>query len=326
MSAPLYIGAEEARRLLDPASVLRVVERALTDLSEGRILSGTKGGLTLSDDNGHRHMGAISGCDIAANIAGVKWFAACHGNNQRGLPRVPATIVLCDAVTGLLAGVIDATSMTAVRTAALAICALRPCVPKRLRKVVILGFGSIGQMIAKYMASQVDVGKIVVASRSGATAGIAKAMTRQGGPRISVESRLDEAVRDADLVVTATGLSKNAPLVDADWLESNVTICALGSYQEIDGRIASVADKIYVDNWEACQQRGNIAPLIQSGVLTRADIDGEVPDLVAGRLPGRSSMDKTVLIVLVGIGALDIALGAEVLKQARLRGAGCSLG
>jgi ornithine cyclodeaminase/alanine dehydrogenase-like protein (mu-crystallin family) len=61
-------------------------------------------------------------------------------------------------------------------------------------------------------------------------------------------------------------------------------------------------------------------------VLTRADVDGEVPDLVAGRLPGRSSTDKTVLIVLVGIGALDIALGAEVLKQARLQGAGCSLG
>jgi len=113
--------------------------------------------------------------------------------------------------------------------------------------------------------------------------------------------------------------------VEASWLESDVTVCGLGSYQEIDGRVALAADRIFVDNWEACRQRGNLAPIIQSGALAREAIDGEVPDLVAGKLPGRSPNDGTILIALVGIGALDIALGAELLRLARSRGVGRAL-
>jgi ornithine cyclodeaminase/alanine dehydrogenase-like protein (mu-crystallin family) len=47
-----------------------------------------------------------------------------------------------------------------------------------------------------------------------------------------------------------------------------------------------------------------------------------VAEVVAGKIAGGASADQTVLIVLVGIGALDIALGAELLKRARLLGVG----
>lgn len=324
--APLYISGEEALGLLDPAAVLRVVERALKELSEKRLVNGVKGGFSLDDHNGRRYMGAISGCDVAANVAGVKWFAACNGNTQRGLPRVPATILLCDAATGLLTGVIDATSLTAVRTAALAIAAIRPCIVQPLAKAAIVGFGPIGRMIARYMAEQIDVGEIVIASRSAAAAAFVRSRVGSDAGRFRIDGRLDAAVRQADLVVTATGLSSDTPLIDALWLKRGATVCALGSYQEIDGRIVSDADSIYIDNWETGRQRGNLAPLIQSGALVRDDIDGEIADLVAGKLGGRSSIDETVVLVLVGIGALDIALGAELLKQARLGGVGRPLG
>ncbi|HTG23041.1 MAG TPA: hypothetical protein VK681_23570 [Reyranella sp.] len=316
--APLYIDGEAAAHLLDPASVLRVVERALVELAEKRLVNGVKGGFSLDDGNGCRHMGAISGCDVAANMVGVKWFAAVDANSRRGLPRVPATILLCDAITGLLTGVIDATSLTAVRTAALAIAAIRPCVGTRLRKATIVGFGPIGQAVARYLPQQFDVGEIVVASRGGAA--------HKTAPSLTVESRLDRAITDADLVVTATGLSANTPLVDAAWLKPGATVCALGSYQEIDGRIVAGADRIFVDNWEACRQRGNLAPVIQSGALARSAVTGAFADLVAGKLAARASADQTVLLVSVGIGALDIALGAELLKQARIQGVGQPLG
>jgi hypothetical protein len=58
--------------------------------------------------------------------------------------------------------------------------------------------------------------------------------------------------------------------------------------------------------------------MVRSGALTRERIDGEVADVVAGKIAGRTSADQTVVVVLVGIGALDIALGAELLKQARV--------
>ncbi|MPZ31491.1 MAG: hypothetical protein GEV13_10925 [Rhodospirillales bacterium] len=319
MVVPLYVNSQQASSLLDAPLVLKIVERALVGLSGSRLVNGAKGGFTLGGEERRRHMGAISGCDLDANMAGVKWFAACDDNARRGLPRVPATIVLCDAETGLLSGVIDATALTAIRTAALAVCAIRPCVPRQFGKATIVGFGPIGQTVARYLPGAFDVDEIVAVTRNGKEASIDEV------PQLRVQNGLEDAVRGADLVITATGVSTNTPLVDADWLRSGATVCGLGSYQEIDSRIALAADRIYVDNWETCRQRGNLAPVIQSGALTRADVDGEVADLVAGKLPGRTATDDMVVIALVGIGALDIALGAALLEQARLRNVGTQL-
>lgn len=88
---PIYISARDAERLLDRETVLRVVEEALKALSDQRLVNGSKGGFSLDDGAGRRHMGRLSGCDIGAGIAGVKWFVACDGNGQRGL-RVPFVV------------------------------------------------------------------------------------------------------------------------------------------------------------------------------------------------------------------------------------------
>jgi len=164
-----------------------------------------------------------------------------------------------------------------------------------------------------------------IASRSAAANAFVRSMKDQGPPRFTMVNALDQAVRNADLVVTATGLSADTPIIDADWLQRGATVCALGSFQEIDSRIILQADRIYIDNWEAGRQRGNLAPLVRSGALSRGRIAGEIADVVSGRIDGRTCSDQTVLVVLVGIGALDIALGAELLKQARLQGSGLPL-
>src|SRR5262249_23535374 len=143
------------------------------------------------------------------------------------------------SVTGALAGVIDATSLTAVRTAALAIAAIRPCICPPLRKATIVGFGPIGRAIARYMVAQVPAHEIVIASNGHAAAEFVGAGNARNGARLCAHGRLDEAVRGADLVITATGLSTDAPLVKADWLAVGATVCALGSYQEVDAKIIS---------------------------------------------------------------------------------------
>lgn len=319
---PIYITDSDAQRLLDRASVLRVVERALTALSEKQLVNGTKGGFSLNDEDGQRHMGAISGCDMAAGVAGVKWFAACAGNPRRGLPRVPATILLCDSVTGRLRGIIDATSLTAVRTAALAIAAIRACVRPPLKKATIVGFGPIGRSIAEYMLTSVAAQEIVIVSRRREAAEFVEGAQAASDAPLSASGRPHEAVRGADLVITATGLSANTPLIEAEWLAPGATVCALGSYQEVDNETALSADRIFVDDWDAARLRGNLAPVIASGALTQERIHGSVADLVAGKIVGRASTEQRILIVLIGLGALDIALGAELLKRARPSGVG----
>jgi hypothetical protein len=91
-------------------------------------------------------------------VAGIKWFATCADNTRRGLPRVPATIVLCDSRTGLLRGIVDATALTAWRTAALATAAIGPCVSKPVGKAAVIRLGAIGQVLAHYLATDLGVG------------------------------------------------------------------------------------------------------------------------------------------------------------------------
>src|SRR6185436_18520682 len=109
-------------------------------------------------------------------------------------------------------------------------------------------------------------------------------------------------------VITAAGLKQDAPFLQGSWIKPGATVCALGSYQEIDATVVERAGRIFVDNWEVCQHRGNLAPLVRGGRITRADI-----------------ADEIVLTVLIGVGALDIALAAQALQAARQQGLGLAL-
>ena len=321
---PIFLSEQDVQRLLDRGSVLHIVEETLKAISAGQVVTGTKSDLLIDDPDGQRFMGANMACIKPRRIAGVKLFTTSDGNRGRGLPRVPATIVACDSITGMLAGVVEATSLTAVRTAALATAALRPCISQNPGKAAVIGYGAIGRVVARYLRDEFGVEHIAVTGRDAG-----KARARSSSPaddlQVHVEERVEQAVRDADIVITALGLSKDAPIVKNDWIKPNATICALGSYQEIESSIILSADRIFVDNWEASKHRGNLAPLISRGEIGRDNITGEVAELVAGRCAGRQSTDDRIVIVLVGLVALDIALAAQALELARERHVGLNL-
>jgi alanine dehydrogenase len=313
---PIFLSEQDVQRLLDRGSVLRIVEDTLKAISADQVVTGTKCDLLIDDLDGRRFMGANMACIKPRRIAGVKLFATCDGNHDRDLPRVPATIVACDSITGVLAGVVEATLLTAVRTAALATAALRPCISQRPRKAAVVGYGAIGRVVAQYLRDEFGVERIAVTGRDAARA-LAKSSSLADDLQVRVEERVEQAVQDADIVVTALGLSKDAPMVKNDWIKPGATICALGSHQEIESSVILSADRIFVDNWEACKHRGNLAPLISRGEIARNNIFGEVADLVAGRCAGRRSTGDRIAIVLVGLVALDIALAAQALELAR---------
>jgi ornithine cyclodeaminase/alanine dehydrogenase-like protein (mu-crystallin family) len=320
---PIFLSEQDVQRLLDRGSVLRIVEDTLKAISAGQVVTGTKCDLLIDDLDGQRFMGANMACIKPRRVAGVKLFTTCDGNRDRDLPRVPATIVACDSITGVLAGVVEATLLTAVRTAALATAALRPCISQRPRKAAVIGYGAIGRVGARYLRDEFGVEHIAVTGRDAGRA--AKSSSPADDLQVRVEERVEQAVQDADIIITALGLSKDAPIVKNDWIKPDATICALGSHQEIESSIILSADRIFVDNWEASKHRGNLAPLISRGEIARDNITGEVAELVAGRCAGRRSTGDRIVIVLVGLVALDIALAAQALELARERHVGLNL-
>lgn len=94
-------------------------------------------------------------------------------------------------------------------------------------------------------------------------------------------------------------------------------VCGLGSYQEIDGDLEEAAEKIVVDSWAQCSRRGQLAPLVRAGRLDRDRVYAELPAMVAGQVPGRSSEREIIVGAFLGLGVVDIAVAAEVYRTAR---------
>ncbi|HVR55344.1 MAG TPA: ornithine cyclodeaminase family protein [Pseudolabrys sp.] len=320
---PLYLNADEVRRILTPDLVFDVVEQTLQSLAVGRVVNGSKGSLSLDDSDGRRFMGAISGAVLDQTVMGVKWFATCDDNASRGLPRVPATILVCDSLTGSLQGIVEATSLTAMRTAALAAVSVKYCRAAQTGKAAIIGFGAIGKAVAHFLATTTNVTSIAVSGRNlGKTIADCAMVGQSLDIPVVAAASVQSAVQDADIIVTASGLTEDAPFLCGHWVKPGVTVCALSSYQEIDGVLVDRADRVFVDNWDACQHRGNLAPFVRAGRISRRDIVCEIADVAAGRQQGRVSPEEIVLIVLIGLGALDIALAAQALHVAWQRGLG----
>jgi ornithine cyclodeaminase len=326
MNVPLYLDEDLVARVLPPDAIFHGVEQTLRSMAAGRVINGAKGSLSIDDEQGRRYMGAVSGALLDQAVAGVKWFATCNDNPARGLPRVPATILVCDGITGQMRGILEARALTAWRTAALAAVAVSHCVSAPVGKAAIVGFGAIGRLLPYFLATQIRAASISVSGRNfERTKADCEAAARELGIPIVAQPTLEAAVQGADIVITASGLDQDAPFLRSAWLKAGATVCALGSYQEIDETVIASANRIFVDNWAVCQVRGNLAPFVRSQRISRSDIAGEVADMVAGKLPARTSPDQTVLIVLIGVGALDIALAAQALEAASRQGLGLPL-
>jgi ornithine cyclodeaminase len=95
-----------------------------------------------------------------------------------------------------------------------------------------------------------------------------------------------------------------------------VTAISVGSQgQEFDDEAILGADKLVCDSWEQCSHLGELRTLAESGRLTRADIHSEIGETVAGLRPGRETPDEFILVVPIGMAALDIALARVALDR-----------
>jgi ornithine cyclodeaminase/alanine dehydrogenase-like protein (mu-crystallin family) len=322
-TAPLYLDAAAVASCLPDAELYEVVKQTLRESVDSRAVNGPKVGFGVDVDGEHLHMGSVSGFVRSGEAAGLKWFVIAERNASRKLPRVPATVLVCDARTGLLDGILDATQLTPDRTAAMAIAAASAC-GGASRRVAVVGAGLIGRALIRLLALNLPVEEILVASLRQSSAGSAcaeVAASLPGNVRLSAVATVREAVRDADIIFTATGISEDSDLVRAEWLKTDAIVCWLGSRREVDVPLISEAC-IVVDDPDGVKLRHTE---FREGRAGSGRIAGTLGHLMAGSLEVLPRPKQRILLVLVGMGVLDVALGARALANARLAGAGIPL-
>jgi ornithine cyclodeaminase len=171
----------------------------------------------------------------APEALGLKVVSVRAANAQAGLPTVPATMLMLDAVTGLPSAVLAATWLTALRTAAGSAVATRALAPLETRNLVVFGAGMQAEAhISGMLCVRPCIASVAIVNRGRPRAQALAGSLAAAHPAVAVEvltlddvSGVERVCRVADLICATTNSS--TPLWDGAWMKPGTHVNAIGS-------------------------------------------------------------------------------------------------
>ena len=237
-------------------------------------------------------------------------------NRERGLPSADGMFLLLDAQTGAPALLLEEHGyLTDLRTAAAIALTLRYLAPADAREALLVGAGGLARLTARSIITEWPIERLTIWNR---TAQRAEALAQQLGGVVQarVAHALEPEVRAHRLIVSVT--SSTAPLIRAGWVAkgTHITSAGTGSPEkvELEPAVLLKADKLIADRVVQTERYGNLHHAIAAGVMTRAQVSGELGELAAGRLAGRERPDEITVADLTGVGVQDAAIAEPVVE------------
>ena len=251
------------------------------------------------------------------HYAGVKALTMVDANAGTSRPVTQGLVALFDTRTGDPVAILDAASITAIRTAAVSAVATRHLARDDAHVLAILGSGVQARTHLDAVCAVRDVREIRVWSRSTAQARHFVNVVR---PHHSVRAcdTAEEAVHGADIVCCVT--ASPTPLVPSAAYADGAHINAVGSHtrstRELDG--ATIArSRLIVDSRESARaEAGELALAVAEGACTEEHIAAELADVVMGRAAGRTSARELTVFKSLGLAMEDVVAAAAVLDAA----------
>lgn len=321
-----FLNRAQVESLLpDDDELVKVIEQGLRAHGQKQTVLPPKAHLVL-DDLFNGHFNILSGYVAPIGRAGVKVIGDYVDNWKQQLPSEVALLTLYDPKTGVPCCVMDATSLTWLRTGAVTCVGARRLARTDSRIVTHIGARGTAFQNLKLLAGQFDLKEIRISSARPETRERLAARVREqlGVAAIAVDDAA-AACRDADIIVEATRLERPTALIPADAVKPGALIITYGWMMAIDPDLPFRMDKIVVDDWAQCRHGGALYPLIESGRLTDAHIHAEIGEVVCGNKAGRTSADERILFWHRGFAISDIVLGDAVLRRAEATGTGTML-
>lgn len=323
----IYLSNEEVKRLLDLERAIELTEQALRDHSEGRVIWSKPEDLAIKPGRGWQSW--VTGCALESRpVAGFRIRAIKAEGGSRDPSRAPRgprrILILSDREGGEIRAIMDEDWCHAVRTGAAATVACRELARRGSSVLAMLGAGDTARATLPVMAKAFHLKQVRVTSRSPESR---RAYAKEFGDALGLEVRAvdgpEEALRGAHLVISATTTSQ--PFVRDEWLDEGVFVYSIGKHQEMENSVYKKADKFVVDSWEHCRKKSDIDRMLKEGFLSEKDVYAELPDLLAGRKPGRESDRERIFMRAIGLVNQDIAIADWVYRRAVEAGAGSLL-
>jgi ornithine cyclodeaminase len=261
-------------------------------------------------------------------LFGLKLLCVMPGNPARGLDAIQGVVLLADGVTGKLRTVMDASTITAIRTAAVSAVATRALADEEACLLAIIG---TGVQAARHLESLSLVRRVRRARVAGRDPARAQAFVSSVQSRFpftieAVES-VEAAVRGADMIVTATTSAE--PVLHGSWLSPGTHINAVGAsrptHRELDSATIATSS-LFTDRRESLEGEAlDYQVALEEGAIKPGHVKGELAEVILGKIKGRTSEQEITLFRSLGLAIEDLAAAAYLLKEAARQSAGTTI-
>ncbi|MEE8526517.1 MAG: ornithine cyclodeaminase family protein [Thermoanaerobaculia bacterium] len=313
----------EVRRLLPMDECVELMAEALATLGRGDAVNPLRWGMRLPGDLGI--LGMMPGSMSSPPVFGLKVVSVFPGNHGTGYDSHQGVVMLFETEHGAPVAIVDASEITAIRTAATSAVATRLLAREDAGELAILGSGVQARTHLEAMLCVRDVRRARVWSP---TRERREAFAAAAGERHGIDVRAvgsaEEAVRGADLLCTTT--SARQPIVEGGWLAPGLHVNAVGSSiasaRELD-TAAVVRSRLFVDRRESTlAEAGDFLFPKQEGAIDDDHIVAEIGEILLGQAAARRTADEITLFKSLGLAVEDLAAAHRVYVRAREQGLG----
>jgi len=320
----IVIGREDVAAHLDYPACIALMRDAMIALSAGRTRQLLRQIIDLDDGNAFGVMpGAMDDLTFGAKLVSV-----FPGNFALGRQSHQGVVALFDPASGEPACLVHAGEVTAIRTAAASAAATDALARADATRLAILGYGEQAWRHAEAMRHVRPIGHVAVWGRSADKA-------RAFADRVAVELGLPAAaapdvgaaVADADIICATTAAGE--PILFSEQVPDGAHVNLVGSSRpgpvEVDNALV-VRARIIADHREGVLRQGaEILKAIEAGLIDETHVRGEIGEVMAGMLEGRTRPGDVTIYKSLGSVVQDLAAGWHLYQLARERGFGVEI-
>jgi N-[(2S)-2-amino-2-carboxyethyl]-L-glutamate dehydrogenase len=331
----LYLSRREVQAASAGVDVVAAIREALVLHAGGQTVLPAEAYLrwSVDGDGWARSLnmpGRIAG---PLDVVGTKIINANPANPRHGLPRASGLTILFDPDHARIYCVLEAAIISASRTAAVSALSIEMFNGNRADEWALIGAGELARAHLELLPSTIDeLGGVslfdVDGTRARALCGEFAGRLNERGIPLRMAASAEEAVRDADVVVTAT--TTTTGYLAHDWLRRGALVIHV-SLDDVLPDVVFRAGKVIVDDWPLVREDDKrlLGRLYRQGLIAGPDepitggggrairIHAELGDIICGHRPGRSDAEEIILINPFGLSIEDLAVARLVYKNAR---------
>ena len=312
----LVINRAAFEALVPMEDAIAIVDAAMRALSAGRVDAPQR---TIMAVNPAMRLGFMPGAMSGIGRFGLKVVSLSSDAPRFGLPSHQGLMLLFDDATGRPLCALDCHALTRVRTAAASAVATRALARADAKTLAIIGCGDLAGPHVEAISAVRPIERVVVWGRDREkAAAFAETGAVVSGLKIDVADRVEAAAVEADIICTLTGSS--TPLLEGAWLKPGQHVNLVGSSiraaREVDDETVVRGYFIADSRAHALAQAGELCHAIEQGRVGEDHLKGEIGDVLAGRVAGRSGSGQITIYKSLGHVAQDIAVADAALGRA----------